>query len=89
MELPVVKRSIILRGHKTSISVEEPFWKTLKDIAASRRVTRSQLITDIDAQRKAGNLSSAVRLFVLNQYYQPTAGRSHARYGASGFQGNY
>jgi predicted DNA-binding ribbon-helix-helix protein len=89
MESLVVKRSIILRGHKTSISVEEPFWKTLKDIAASRRVTRSQLITDIDAQRKAGNLSSAVRLFVLNQYYQPTAGRSHARYGASGFQGNY
>ena len=89
MESLVVKRSIILRGHKTSISVEEPFWKTLKDIAASRRVTRSQLITDIDAQRKAGNLSSAVRLFVLNQYYQPTAGRSHARYGASEFQGNY
>jgi predicted DNA-binding ribbon-helix-helix protein len=89
MESLVVKRSIILRGHKTSISVEEPFWKTLKDIAASRRVTRSQLITDIDAQRKAGNLSSAVRLFVLNQYYQPTAGRSHARYGASGFQDNY
>jgi predicted DNA-binding ribbon-helix-helix protein len=89
MESLVVQRSIILRGHKTSISVEEPFWKTLKDIAASRRVTRSQLITDIDAQRKAGNLSSAVRLFVLNQYYQPTAGRSHARYGASGFQGNY
>ena len=88
MESLVVKRSIILRGHKTSISVEEPFWKTLKDIAASRRVTRSQLITDIDAQRTAGNLSSAVRLFVLNQYYQPTAGRSHARYGAGGFQGN-
>ena len=73
MELLVVKRSIILRGHKTSISVEEPFWKTLKDIAANRRVTRSQLITDIDAQRTAGNLSSAVRLFVLNQYYKTRA----------------
>ena len=85
MESLVVKRSIILRGHKTSISVEEPFWKTLKDIAASRRVTRSQLITDIDAQRKAGNLSSAVRLFVLNQYYQtPSTKEQAAGYQSSG-----
>ena len=73
MESLVVKRSIILRGHNTSVSVEEPFGRTLKDIAASRGATRSQLITDIDARRTAGTPFLAVPLFVLNRYYQTRA----------------
>jgi predicted DNA-binding ribbon-helix-helix protein len=70
----VVKRSIVLAGHKTSISLEEPFWKGLKDIAWRRHQTLSEVIGSIDAERKLGNLSSAVRLFVLSHYQERLAG---------------
>jgi predicted DNA-binding ribbon-helix-helix protein len=73
----VVKRSIILAGHKTSVSLEDAFWKTVKDIAIVRGTTVSSLTSSIDAERKRGNLSSAIRLFVLdfyrNQANKPTA----------------
>jgi predicted DNA-binding ribbon-helix-helix protein len=72
MKSPVVKRSVVLAGHKTSVSLEEPFWRALKDIATSRRTTLSDLISSIDHGRKRGNLSSALRLFVLS-YYQARA----------------
>ena len=68
MKSSVVKRSIVLAGHKTSVSLEEAFWNGLKDIARGRRQTLSDLIGIIDAERQHGNLSSAVRLFVLNHY---------------------
>jgi predicted DNA-binding ribbon-helix-helix protein len=69
----IVKRSIVLAGHKTSVSLEEPFYRALKDIAASRRVTLSDLVAGIDTERENGNLSSAIRLFVLNHYQAGTA----------------
>ena len=68
MKSPIVKRSINLAGHKTSISLEDAFWQALKDIAKTRRTTMSDLIGGIDAERQNGNLSSALRLFVLNHY---------------------
>jgi predicted DNA-binding ribbon-helix-helix protein len=68
MKSPVVKRSIVLAGHKTSVSLEEAFWKGLKDIAMRRHQTLSDLVGSIDGERKHGNLSSAIRLFVLNHY---------------------
>ena len=68
MKSPVVKRSIVLAGHKTSVSLEDAFWRGLKDIATSRRMTLSDLISRIDIDREQGNLSSALRLFVLNHY---------------------
>ena len=68
MELPVVKRSVVLAGHKTSVSLEDAFWQSLKDIATSRRTTLSDLISSIDVDREHGNLSSALRLFVLRHY---------------------
>ena len=68
MKSPVVKRSIVIAGHKTSVSLEDAFWRGLKDIATSRRVTLSDLVGSIDSERKHGNLSSAIRLFVLNHY---------------------
>lgn len=68
MNSPVVKRSIVVAGHKTSVSLEEPFWKGLKDIAEGRKMTLSDLVASIDAKRKSGNLSSAIRLFVLDYY---------------------
>jgi predicted DNA-binding ribbon-helix-helix protein len=68
MNSPVAKRSIILAGHKTSVSLEDAFWQGLKDIAASRRISLSDLVGSIDTAREHSNLSSAIRLFVLNHY---------------------
>jgi predicted DNA-binding ribbon-helix-helix protein len=68
MKSLVVKRSTIVAGHKTSVSLEEAFWKALKEIAIVRGATLSNLVTSIDAERERGNLSSAIRLFVLNFY---------------------
>jgi predicted DNA-binding ribbon-helix-helix protein len=68
MKSPVVKRSIIIAGHKTSVSLEDAFWKGLKDIAGGRDITLSDLVASIDTDRRQGNLSSAIRLFVLDHY---------------------
>ena len=68
MKSPIVKRSVVLAGHKTSVSLEDAFWRGLKDIATTRRMTLSDLISGIDTDREYGNLSSALRLFVLNHY---------------------
>jgi predicted DNA-binding ribbon-helix-helix protein len=65
MKSTVIKRSIVLDGHKTSVSLEEAFWTELKEIAHFEHVTLSKLVGGIDAMRKQSNLSSAIRLFVL------------------------
>lgn len=66
MKSPVVKRSIVVAGHKTSVSLEEAFWSGLKEISALRNTTLSELVGEIDRARKQGNLSSAIRLYVLD-----------------------
>src|SRR5262245_65878541 len=66
----VIKRSIVVGGHKTSVSLEDDFWVALKDIARERRASLSDLVGSIDSQRMQGNLSSTLRLFVLNHYRQ-------------------
>ena len=68
MKSPVVKSSIVLHGHKTSVSLEDEFWKGLKEVAGRRLMTLSNLVESIDTQRQQGNLSSALRLFVLDFY---------------------
>jgi predicted DNA-binding ribbon-helix-helix protein len=68
MKSPVVKRSIVIAGHKTSVSLEDAFWRGLKDIASARNVTLSDIVATIDTDRRQGNLSSAIRLFVLEFY---------------------
>ncbi len=68
MKSPVVKRSIVIAGHKTSVSLEDAFWEALKEIATGRRLTLSDLVATIDSARSQGNLSSAIRLFVLDHY---------------------
>jgi len=68
MKSLVVKRSVVLAGHKTSVSLEDAFWESLKEIAGSGNMSLSDLITAIDSGRHHGNLSSAIRLFVLNFY---------------------
>jgi predicted DNA-binding ribbon-helix-helix protein len=68
MKSLVTKRSIVVGGHKTSVSLEGAFWNGLKEVAASRKITLSDLVGSIDSDRVHGNLSSAVRLFVLDYY---------------------
>ena len=64
----VSKRSIIIAGHKTSVSIEDAFWDSLKEIAVERGMTLGELVATIDGNRKHANLSSAIRLFVLGVY---------------------
>ena len=72
MKSSSVKRSIVINGQRSSISLEEAFWSTLKDIAHERRVSLSHLIASIDANRQS-NLSSSIRLFVLEFYKERVA----------------
>jgi predicted DNA-binding ribbon-helix-helix protein len=64
----VIKRSIVVAGHKTSVSLEDAFWKSLKEIAGQRDMTLADLVAAIDGNREHANLSSAIRLFVLGVY---------------------
>ncbi|MFC3227825.1 ribbon-helix-helix domain-containing protein [Marinibaculum pumilum] len=64
MQSAVKKRSVVVSGHRTSISLERIFWDCLRDIAAQRGLTINQLVSEIDAGR-SGNLSSAIRVYVL------------------------
>ena len=66
MKSPIVKRSIVIGGNKTSVSLEDEFWQGLKEIAQVQRTTLSNTVAEIDRCRQKGNLSSAIRLFVLD-----------------------
>ena len=68
MKSRIVKRSVVVNGHKTSVSLEDEFWSALKAIADKRLMNLSNLVTAIDGQRQHGNLSSAIRLYVLDFY---------------------
>jgi predicted DNA-binding ribbon-helix-helix protein len=68
MKSPVIKRSVIVASHKTSVSLEDAFWNALKEVAAARGVTLSDLVTSIEVERRQSNLSSCLRLFVLDFY---------------------
>lgn len=63
----VVKRSILVGSHHTSVSLEDVFWNELRAIAHERNIALSQLVGDIDSEREYGNLSSAIRLFVFDE----------------------
>ena len=75
----IIKRSVAVGGHRTSISLEDEFWSGLKEIAQAQGATLSQTVTEIDTTRQQKNLSSAIRLFVLDwvrsQKVRATAGR--------------
>ena len=81
MKSPVVKRSVVIAGHKTSVSLEDAFWKGLKEIASARNMTLSELVAAIDSERQHGNLSSAIRLFVLDFYRNQLSDHKAAREG--------
>ena len=69
----VVKRSVIVGGHKTSVSLEDEFWKSIRELAAGQDMTLYQLVSKIDKSRKHANLSSAIRLYVLDFYRKAAA----------------
>ena len=71
MKSPVVKRSIVVGGHKTSVSLEEPFWTSMKEISQQLSVTLSELVSEIDTNRQQSNLSS---MFVLDHFKSLAAG---------------
>ncbi len=64
----IVKRSVLIAGHRTSVSLEEPFWQALREIAALRGSSLNALVAAVDEARKDANLSSALRLLVLAHY---------------------
>jgi predicted DNA-binding ribbon-helix-helix protein len=66
----VVKRSLTVSGHRTSISLEDAFWRRLKELAEERRLSLSALIAEIDTARGEANLSSAIRVYVLENALQ-------------------
>jgi predicted DNA-binding ribbon-helix-helix protein len=74
MQSTIIKRSVKLDRHKTSISLEDEFWEALKEIAPARGMSLRGLIVSIDRTRNHDNLSSALRLFVL-EFYQDQAER--------------
>ena len=70
MKSTIVKRSIVIGGHKTSVSLEDAFWSDLKNIAQTKQETLSKLVETIDQTRDQNNLSSAIRLYVLEHFQE-------------------
>jgi len=77
MKSQIIKRSIVIDGHKTSVSLENAFWSCLKEIARAKQATLSNTVAEIDKTRQHGNLSSAIRLFVLDRVRTPETNRTH------------
>lgn len=76
MKSAIVKRSIILNGHKTSISLENEFWLCLREIVDQKKTKLSVLLQQIDNERSHANLSSAVRVFILNHMRSQAAAQA-------------
>ncbi|MCB1591697.1 MAG: ribbon-helix-helix domain-containing protein [Alphaproteobacteria bacterium] len=66
------KRSVTIAGHATSVTLEDEFWEALGEIAQARGQSLNQIITEIDAERSGGNLSSVIRVFVLRAVREST-----------------
>ncbi len=79
MKSPVVKRSVVIKNRKTSVSLEDAFWKGIKSISAARSITVSELVAEVNGERRHGNLSSALRLFVLQHYRDQASDKLAAR----------
>jgi predicted DNA-binding ribbon-helix-helix protein len=84
MKSAITKRSVVIGGHKTSVSLEEPFWSAVREIAGNQQMTVSSLLRQIDLERRNANLSSAIRVFVLENMRSQGVGHQqpHANGGA-------
>jgi predicted DNA-binding ribbon-helix-helix protein len=83
MKSAITKRSVVIGGHKTSVSLEEPFWNAVREIAGSQQMTVSSLLRQIDLERRNSNLSSAIRVFVLENVRSQMAGMPQQRSAAT------
>jgi predicted DNA-binding ribbon-helix-helix protein len=79
MKSAIVKRSVVIAGQKTSVSLEDSFWSALKELAAEQNVPLCELVTRVNARRSGGNLSSALRLFILEHFRERATGVRSAR----------
>ena len=79
MKSRIAKRSVLIAGHKTSVSLEDAFWKALHEIAVERGTSLTDLLASIDGQREHDNMSSAIRLFILDHYRKRLAEEITAR----------
>ena len=82
MKSAIIKRSVVVAGKKTSVSLEDTFWLALKEIAAQSRTPLGQLLDTISGDRDNANLSSAVRQYVMQHFYSKAtepAARSNIR----------
>ena len=77
MKSAIAKRSVVLRGHKTSVSLEKEFWEGLREIAEVKNTQLSSLLLKIDSDRRNANLSSAIRIYVF-EYFRRNAGDAPA-----------
>ena len=84
MKSQIIKRSVVVAGHKTSVSLEDAFWKGLKEVAGERDTTLTELVGTIDSEREYGNLSSALRLFLLEFYRTQLSDLKEGRDGSDG-----
>ena len=75
MKSPIIKHSVVVDGHKTSVSLEDQFWDSLRELADEANVPLGKLVEQIDEGRKHANLSSAIRLFVLEHFQSQSARR--------------
>src|SRR3954452_23562638 len=73
MKSAITKRSVVIGGHKTSVSLEEPFWCAVREIAGHQQLTVSSLLRQIDLERRNANLSSAIRVYVLENVLSQVA----------------
>ena len=80
MKSAITKRSVVIGGHKTSVSLEEPFWNAVREIAGLQQTTVSSLLRQIDLERHSANLSSAIRVFVLENMRSQAAHAPHERH---------
>jgi predicted DNA-binding ribbon-helix-helix protein len=72
----LVRRSIVVAGRKTTVSLEQQFWEALKEIATERGSTLQSLVTSIKRERRNGNLSSKIRVYVLDHFRDQIAART-------------
>jgi predicted DNA-binding ribbon-helix-helix protein len=79
MKSPIIKRSIMIASHRTSISLEEPFWRGLKDIAARHETSVQNVVASVHGGRHRGNLSSSLRQFVLEYYRSNCCDKAEGR----------
>ena len=78
----VIKRSVIRNGHKSSISLEDQFWDALREIADEKDIAISTLVAAIDHNRTTSNLSSAIRVYVLDHFRHRDGSRDQSRHKA-------